>query len=153
MRAPADRPTATTNNSHREGINMSIDDFEEIGSVSGTFAKWDNVGDSYQGVILAYSVDGGTDFNGEIVPQIVLGTKEHGNVIINGSQASLKRNLANGAPKLGLGRICRITFSGTFEAPKGLGKEFTILARDAKPGEVEELTGAPGPDAAPDDDF
>ena len=131
---------------------MSIDDFEEIGSVSGTFAKWDNVGDSYQGVILAYSVDGGTDFNGEIVPQIVLGTTE-GNVVINGSQKKLRTKLHDGAAKLGVGRICRITFSGTFEAQKGLGKEFTILARDAKPGEVEELTGAAGPDAAPDDDF
>ena len=131
---------------------MSIDDFEDVGSVTGTYAKWENVGDFYQGVIVAYSVDGGTDFNGQPVPQIVLGTTE-GNVIINGSQASLKRNLANGAPKLGLGRICRVTWSGTYEAPKGVGKEFTVQARDAKPGEVEELTGAPGPDAAPDDDF
>ena len=131
---------------------MSIDDFEDVGSVTGTYAKWENVGDYYQGVIVAYSVDGGTDFNGQPVPQIVLGTTE-GNVIINGSQASLKRNLANGAPKLGLGRICRVTWSGTYEAPKGVGKEFTVQARDAKPGEVEELTGAPGPDAAPDDDF
>lgn len=131
---------------------MSIDDFEDVGSVTGSYAKWENVGDFYQGVIVAYSVDGGTDFNGNPVPQIVLGTTE-GNVIINGSQASLKRNLANGAPKLGLGRICRVTWSGTYEAPKGVGKEFTVQARDAKPGEVEELTGAPGPDAAPDDDF
>ena len=131
---------------------MSIDDFEDVGSVTGTYAKWENVGDFYQGVIVAYSVDGGTDFNQQPVPQIVLGTAD-GNVIINGSQASLKRNLANGAPKLGLGRICRVTWSGTYEAPKGVGKEFTVQARDAKPGEVEELTGAPGPDAAPDDDF
>ena len=131
---------------------MSIDDFEDVGSVTGSYAKWENVGDFYQGVIVAYSVDGGTDFNGQPVPQIVLGTTE-GNVIINGSQASLKRNLANGAPKLGLGRICRVTWSGTYEAPKGVGKEFTVQARDAKPGEVEELTGAAGPDAAPDDDF
>ena len=131
---------------------MSIDDFEDVGSVTGSYAKWENVGDFYQGVIVAYSVDGGTDFNGQPVPQIVLGTTE-GNVIINGSQASLKRNLANGAPKLGLGRICRVTWSGTYEAPKGVGKEFTVQARDAKPGEVEELTGTPGADAAPDDDF
>ena len=131
---------------------MSIDDFEDVGSVTGSYAKWENVGDFYQGVIVAYGVDTGTDFNGQPVPQIVLGTAE-GNVIINGSQASLKRNLANGAPKLGLGRICRVTWSGTYEAPKGVGKEFTVQARDAKPGEVEELTGTPGPDAAPDDDF
>ena len=131
---------------------MSIDDFEDIGSVSGTFAKWENVGDAYQGVILAYSVDGGTDFNGEIVPQIVLGTTE-GNVVINGSQKKLRTKLSDGAAKLGVGRICRITFSGTFEAPKGLGKEFTVQARDAKPGEAEAGGGAPGPAAAPADDF
>lgn len=131
---------------------MSIDDFEDVGSVTGSYAKWENVGDFYQGVIVAYSVDGGTDFNGQPVPQIVLGTTE-GNVIINGSQASLKRNLANGAPKLGLGRICRVTWSGTYEAPKGVGKEFTVQARDATPSESQALTGAPGPDAAPDDDF
>jgi len=131
---------------------MSIDDFEDIGSVSGTFAKWENVGDAYQGVVLAYFVDGGTDFNGEPVPQIVLGTAE-GNVVINGSQKNLRNKLRDGAAKLGVGRICRISFSGTYEAPKGLGKEFTVQARDAKPGEVEALTGAPGPDAAPDDDF
>jgi len=131
---------------------MSIDDFEDVGSVTGTYAKWEQVGDFYQGVIVAYGVDTGTDFNGQPVPQIVLGTTD-GNIIINGSQASLKRNLTNGAPKLGLGRICRVTWSGTYEAPKGVGKEFTVQARDAKPGEAEALVGAPGPDAAPDDDF
>ena len=132
--------------------NMSIDDFEDVGSVTGSYVKWDQVGDFVQGVIVAYSVDGGTDFNGAPVPQIVLATDD-GNVIINGSQASLKRNLTNGAPTLGLGRICRVTWSGTYEAPKGVGKEFTVQARDAKPGEAEALVGAPGPDAAPDDDF
>ena len=131
---------------------MSIDDFEDIGSVSGTFAKWENVGDAYQGVILAYSVDGGTDFNGEPVPQIVLGTAD-GNVVINGSQKNLRNKLRDGALKLRVGRMCRISFSGTYEAPKGLGKEFTVQARDATPSESQALTGAPGPDAAPDDDF
>ena len=129
---------------------MSTDEFEDIGSVSGTFAKWDNVGDAYRGVILAYSVDGGTDFNGEVVPQIVLGTDE-GNVVINGSQKNLRNKLRDGAPKLRVGRICLVTFSGTYEAPKGLGKEFTVQVRDAKPGEVEALAPAVG--TQDDDEF
>lgn len=130
-----------------------LDDFEDVGSVTGSYAKWEQVGDFYHGVIVAFSVDGGTDFNGLPVPQIVLATKDDGNVIINGSQASLKRNLANGAPKLGLGRICRVTWSGTYDAPKGVGKEFTVQARDAKPGEVEDITGTPAAAVVPDDDF
>ena len=44
-----------------------------------------------------------------------------------------------------------MTFSGTYEAPKGLGKEFTVQARDAKPGEVEALSPAVG--AQDDDEF
>jgi hypothetical protein len=131
---------------------MSIDDFEDVGSVTGSYVKWDQVGDFVQGVIVAYSVDGGTDFNGETVPQIVLGTAD-GNVIVNGSQKNLRNKLRDGAPKLGLGRMCRITFSGTYEGQKGTGKDFNVQVRDAKPGEAEALTVAPGPDAAPDDDF
>jgi hypothetical protein len=132
---------------------FSDDDlFEDVGSVTGTYVKWnEGVGQKVQGVIVSYSVDGGTDFNGNAVPQIVIGT-EDGNVIVNGSQANLGRNLRDGAAKLGVGRICRITWSGTFETPKGEGKEFTVQARDAKPGEVEALTGAPAA-VATDDDF
>lgn len=126
--------------------------FEDVGTVSGTYVKWDEgVGQIVQGVIVAYSVDGGTDFNGAPVPQIVIGT-EAGNVIVNGSQANLGRNLRDGAAKLGVGRICRITWSGTYDTPKGTGKEFTVQARDAKPGEVEALTGTPAA-VATDDDF
>lgn len=130
---------------------MSIDDFEDVGSVTGTYCKWEDVGQAYQGVVVAFSVDGGTDFNGDPVPQIVLAT-EDGNVIINGSQANLRRNLTNGAPKLGLGRICRITWSGTYDTPKGTGKEFTVQARDAKPGEAEKLLGSQAPAAGAQDD-
>ena len=74
---------------------MSIDDFEDVGSVTGSYVKWDQVGDFVQGVIVAYSVDGGTDFNGETVPQIVLGTAD-GNVIVNGSQKNLRNKLRDG---------------------------------------------------------
>lgn len=116
--------------------------FEDIGQVSGTFVKWENVGDAVSGTIVRFDVEGGTDFNGAVVPQLVLST-EDGNVIINGAQANLRRKMSDGAAKLKPGHLCRVTFSGTFEAPKGTGKEFRIQV-------------SPEPvlvDAAPDEDF
>jgi hypothetical protein len=125
------------------------DIFEDVGSVTGRYVKWnEGVGQRVQGVIVSFSLDGGTDFNGREVPQIVLATDDE-NVIVNGSQANLGRNLRDGAPKLLVGRVCRITWSGTFETPKGEGKEFTVQVRDARPDEVPAAPVA----VATDDDF
>ena len=116
--------------------------FEDIGQVSGTYVKWAEVGDAVTGTIVRYDSEGGTDFNSEVCPQLVLAT-DYGNVIINGAQANLRRKMLDGQSKLKAGHLCRVTFSGTYESAKGSGKEFRIQV-------------SPEPvlvDAVPDEDF
>jgi hypothetical protein len=122
---------------------FSDDDlFEDIGSVTGTFVKWSDVGDKVEGTIVHFDLEGGTDFNGAVCPQLVLATSD-GNVIVQGAQANLRRKMVDGAPKLKAGHLCRVTFSGTYESAKGVGKEFRIQV-------------SPEPvlvDVTPDDEF
>lgn len=109
--------------------------YEDL-STSGTFAKWENPGDVVEGVIVASSLDGGTDFEGHPVPQITVVT-EGGNVIINGSQASLRRAFTNGFDRLQRGHRCRVEFVEFYETDKGSkGKSFRVLATP-KPVEPE----------------
>jgi hypothetical protein len=103
---------------------------EPVGQTSGTYVKWEEPGDQITGTIVSFNIEGGTDFNDNPCPQLVLATNE-GNVIINGSQANLRRNMTNGAPRLKAGHLCRVAFTGLYETPKGHGKEFAISVSPA----------------------
>lgn len=106
--------------------NYDIDALlEDVGTVSGSYVKWTSPGESHTGIIVAFDLEGGTDFNQEVVPQLVLSVDGE-NLIINGSQARLRQRMRDGAPKLKPGHLCRVTFTGWYEATKGQGKDFSI---------------------------
>lgn len=48
-------------------------DFDSLsGGTAGTFVKWTDIGDTVDGVIVRFSIDGGRDFNGDPCPEIVV---------------------------------------------------------------------------------
>jgi hypothetical protein len=99
-------------------------DYEEL-STGGNYAKWDAIGDTVEGRIGSFSLDGGTDFNDNPCPQLVVETVG-GTVIVNGGQASLKRAFTQNASRLVAGHGVKVTYAGTYETPKGEGKSFTL---------------------------
>ena len=115
---------------NNDDLDALLEPVGQIGEVSGTFVKWDNVGDQVTGTIVSFDLEGGTDFNNNIVPQLVLATND-GNVIINGSQAKLRKKMTEGAPRLKPGHLCRVQFISTYPAKKGEGKDFDVSVSPA----------------------
>jgi hypothetical protein len=100
-------------------------EFEEL-STSGTFATFKSLGDSYTGRIEQFSLDGGTDFDGNPVPLLVLATVD-GTVKITGSQASLRRQMTELATRLTVGHGCKVTYDSDYETKHGTkGKSFAV---------------------------
>lgn len=114
-------------------------DFEELAS-GGMYAKWEAIGDEVVGRIAAFSIDGGTDFNGDPCPQLVVETTG-GNVTINGGQAALRRLFSEYATRLVPTHGVRVRYSGDYETKHGTkGKDFS-LAVTPKP--VAPVVAAP----------
>jgi hypothetical protein len=107
---------------------MSEYQYEDIGT-AGSYMKWENVGDVVEGIIVTSSPDQGTDFDGNPVPQVVVRTDDGDTIVINGSQAALKRAFVQGADRLRPGHRCRIEYTGTYETDRGTpGKSFRVQA-------------------------
>jgi len=118
---------------------------QDVGTVSGSYVKWGEPGESHTGIIVSFDLEGGTDFNQEVVPQLVLSV-DGDNKIINGSQARLRQRMRDGAPKLKVGHLCRVTFTGWYEASKGQGKDFSIEC-SPEPVMVDVVTKPPVDDS------
>lgn len=121
--------------------------WEDVSVPRGAYISWGTqVGQFVAGKVLEYAPAGGSDFNGEACPQLSVEliepaasfTKEGQRtdfpagelVVLNCGQASLKRAVRAADPSPG--DLVKITFSGTFQAAKGTGKEFDIkIARGA----------------------
>lgn len=100
-------------------------EFEEL-ATAGTFATFKTIGDSYTGRIEAFDLEGGTDFDGNPCPQLILATVD-GNVKVTGSQASLRRQMTELATRLAVGHGCRITYDSDYETKHGTkGKSFAV---------------------------
>ena len=100
-------------------------DYEEYTS-SGTFMKWEDVGDCVEGRILDFDLDGGRDFDQQPCPQLTVET-DRGVIVISAGQANLKRLLTERSPKLIEGHGVKVTYSGTYTTKQGgTGKEFTL---------------------------
>lgn len=108
---------------------MTIDDtnwdFDEL-ATGGTYAKFEKIGDSYTGRIAAFDLEGGTDFNGDPCPQLVLETAD-GIIKVSAGQANLRRQMTEYATRLIPGHGARVTYSSDYETKHGTkGKEFTL---------------------------
>ena len=100
-------------------------EFEQL-STGGTYASFKNIGDEVVGRIEAFSLDGGTDFDGNACPMLVLATTD-GIVKITGSQASLRRQFTELATRLAVGHGCRVTYDSDYQTKHGTsGKSFAI---------------------------
>lgn len=101
-------------------------DYEELAG-GGTFAKWEEHGDTVEGRIAAFSLDGGTDFNKDVCPQMIVET-EFGNVTINGGQAALRRLMTEYATRLVAGHGTKVVYRGDYETKHGTkGKDFALF--------------------------
>ena len=100
-------------------------EFENLAS-SGSYASFKSIGDSYTGRIAAFDLEGGTDFDGNTCPQLVLETTD-GVIKVTGSQASLRRQFVELATRLAIGHGCRITYDSDYETKHGTkGKSFAV---------------------------
>ena len=113
----------------------------------GTYAKFDQIGDEYVGRIASFTLDGGTDFNSEPCPQLVLETAD-GIVKVNGSQAALRRLMTDYATRLVAGHGIRITHDALYQTKAGTsGKSFVVAIspRPVPPVEMRDLTADEAP--------
>lgn len=112
----------------------------------GTFAKWESIGDTVEGRIASFSIDGGTDFDNNPCPQLVVETTG-GNVTVNGGQAALRRMMTSHATRLVPGHGVRIVYSGDYKTKQGTtGKDFTI---GVTPQPIAPITVELGDDEEP----
>ncbi len=102
------------------------DNYETLPAPTGTFQKWEAVGDVVQGRIGSFGLDTGSDFDGNPCPELVVET-EAGNVIITAGTANLKKQFTANAARLIAGHGVRVEFSGTYPTKQGTpGKSFTV---------------------------
>lgn len=107
------------------------DDPELAGALAGgDYVKWENVGDSIVGKFLSISKDGGTDFNGNVCPLVVIETDDGETRKLTVAQANLKGKLWEAKPRPG-DRIA-IAFTSTTKVDKGEMKVFEIEVKRAE---------------------
>lgn len=117
------------------------DEWEDVVVPQGAFIGWGEIGQRITGYVVGYDDGGGTDFNDQPCPQLIIElteatvnyrdkgkTKEDiaaGEfVTVTCGQANLKRSIR--AAALDIGNLVRVTFDSTYEAPKGEGKSFKV---------------------------
>jgi hypothetical protein len=124
---------------------MTIE-YEELSTGSGTFQKWEKVGDTVEGRIHSFTVDGGRDFYGNPCPEVVVETT-HGNVTVTASQKNLAKQLERHATRLGIGHAIKITWAGEYDTKHGTkGKDFTLaVSKTPVAPVVVELTDDEAP--------
>lgn len=128
--------------------------WEDIEVPQGTFIGWGKIGQTVTGKVLSFSSEGGTDFNGNPCPQLVVELAEQADnykdkgathetiaagelVTITAGLANLKRSL--NAASLNPGDLVKITFDDTYKTPSGEGKSFKVqVARGAAVAPAEE---------------
>lgn len=84
----------------------------------GTFHKWEEPGESVEGIIVSFTVDGGTDYNGNPCPELVLRT-DYGDVTITAGQASLRRICERNADHLKRDHKAKVTYRENLDTGKG----------------------------------
>lgn len=113
-------------------------DYEELAS-GGTFAKWEDHGDTVEGRIVAFGIDSGTDFNGDPCPQLVVETT-NGTVTINGGQAALRRLMTDYQTRLTVGHGTKVVYKGDYETKHGTkGKDFALFVTPKPVAPVAQL--------------
>jgi hypothetical protein len=117
-------------------------------AVSGSFATFKEIGDSYAGHVVDINGDG-TTFSGEKCPQVVLDTAD-GIITVTCGQAQLwsKTVASVEANELAVGKRAKFTLTQVEKRPNGRTlKHFEIKVADADPAFVPS-----GPASAADEE-
>lgn len=116
-------------------------DYDKYSS-SGTYMKFNEIGDQIVGVIK--EAREGKDYNGDPCPELVLEDEDGNERIVSAGQALLKAALAEKRPNE-LDKI-RITYSGNSEGKPGRNpaKQFTVDVKEG-PHEVKAAVGDDAP--------
>lgn len=118
-------------------------DYEDIAG-GGSFAKFDDIGDKVEGTVIACSIDGATDFDGNPVPGIDIDAGTEGIVTVTCSNASLKRKASTAISQGKLVRGCQILVElvGFYETNKGSkGKDFRLAVAPPALVDIDDTTG------------
>ena len=116
-------------------------EYEQL-SGAGTFHKWEKVGEEVEGIILSFTVDGGTDYNENPCPEITVRT-DYGDVTVTAGQASLRRVFTANADRMRRGHQIKIRWDSELDTGKGNpAKLFTV---GVSPLPVLEAITAPEP--------
>lgn len=128
---------------------MTAPNWEDVNVPRGAYIGWgEHVGQHVTGRVLDYQPTGGTDFDGNVCPQLSVELTEPAAsfnkqgertdypagdlVVLNAGQASLKRAIKAADPSPG--DLVKITLESFANGKKGLVKEFGIkIARGATP--------------------
>jgi quercetin dioxygenase-like cupin family protein len=123
-----------------KGIVMT-ENWEEIEVPRGSFISWaDKPGQIVQGAVVTYDPRGGTDFNDQPCPQVIIDLTAHAEsinkagevfeydagdmVTVNAGQANLAKALRKADPQPG--DLLKITYADTEKSAKGTVKVFAV---------------------------
>lgn len=119
-------------------------DYEDL-SGGGNYHSWDSPGDTVEGIIRMFTIDGGSDYNGNPCPELVIATND-GNgpdVTVTAGQASLKRKCERNANRLQPGHAVKITYTEDMDTGKGNPAKLFDVASTPVPVKVDLPAAAP----------
>jgi hypothetical protein len=120
-----------------------VTEYEELTTSAGSFVSWTEPGDSVEGRVVSFSIDGGRNFDGDPVPELVLDTAD-GTQTITCSQANLKRLATELAARFVPGTPCRIEFEGMKKTANGTGEYKSFKAFLPPAGRLVDVTDEQG---------
>ncbi len=122
-------------------MSKQENEWEDVVVPQGAFIGWGEIGQRITGYVVGYDDAGGSDFNDQPCPQVVIELTENATnyrdkgatketidagefVTLTCGQANLKKAIR--AAALETGNLVRVTFDSTYEAAKGEGKAFKV---------------------------
>ncbi len=141
-----------------------MDDFMSDDNDGGTFVKWENPGDEVFGVVVSFSLDGGTDFAGHPAPKLVVqrmrrtgdswyeveATGED-DAVVNGGPSALQNLLREKAYKFQPGYLVRILYVEDRPTKRDPSKTYKAFKDGSSEGKPFKVVNAPAVAAVPDD--
>ena len=141
-----------------------MDDFMSDNNDGGTFVKWETPGDEVFGVVVSFSLDGGTDFAGHPAPKLVVQRMRRtgeswyeveatgdDDAVINGGPSALQNLLREKAYKFQPGYLVRILYVEDRPTKRDPSKTYKAFQDGSSEGKPFKVVGAPAAASVPDD--
>ena len=130
----------------------------------GTFVKWEKPGDEGFGIVVSFSLDGGTSFSGERAPKLVVRRMRRtgeswyevtptgeDDAVVNGGPSALQNLLREKAYKFQPGYLVRIVYLGEKPTKRDPSKTYKAFKDGSSDGKPFKVVGDAAPAAVPDD--